>query len=39
MKLFDTGMRFYRGNTHAHSTESDGRLSPEAVFETYRAAG
>ncbi len=39
MKLFDSNMPFYRGNTHAHSTRSDGRLSPEEVFETYRSAG
>jgi hypothetical protein len=38
-ELFKPGMRFFKGNTHAHSTASDGRLSPEAVFETYRAAG
>lgn len=38
-QLFKPGMRFFKGNTHAHSTASDGRLSPEAVFETYRAAG
>jgi hypothetical protein len=39
MQLFDPNMPFYKGNTHAHSTQSDGRLSPEAVFETYRSAG
>ena len=39
MQLFDPDMKFYRGNTHAHSTQSDGRLSPEEVFETYHAAG
>jgi hypothetical protein len=38
-QLFKPDMRFFKGNTHAHSTASDGRLSPEAVFETYRAAG
>ena len=39
MRLFDPDMKFYKGNTHAHSTQSDGRLSPEEVFETYHAAG
>ena len=39
MRLFDPDMQFYKGNTHAHSTQSDGRLSPEEVFETYQAAG
>lgn len=31
--------RFYRGNLHTHFTRSDGRLSPEAVVDTYRKAG
>ena len=39
MQLFDSNMQFYKGNTHAHSTQSDGRLTPEEVFETYRSAG
>ncbi len=39
MKLFIPGRRFYKGNTHAHSTASDGRLSPEEVFEAYHDAG
>ena len=39
MQLFDPDMQFFKGNTHAHSTQSDGRLSPEAVFETYHSAG
>lgn len=39
MQLFEPNMRFYKGNTHAHSTQSDGRLSPEEVFETYHSAG
>lgn len=39
MQLFDPNMPFYKGNTHAHSTQSDGRLSPEEVFETYHSAG
>ena len=31
--------RFYRGNLHAHSTRSDGRLEPEAVADAYRGEG
>jgi len=38
-QLFKPGQPFFKGNTHAHSTASDGRLAPAEVFETYRAAG
>lgn len=31
--------RFYRGNLHAHSTNSDGGMSPEAVCSVYRQQG
>jgi hypothetical protein len=31
--------RFYRGNLHCHSTNSDGRLAPEAVVAAYREQG
>lgn len=31
--------RFYRGNLHTHSTNSDGILPPGEVIERYRAAG
>jgi hypothetical protein len=31
--------RFYKGNLHCHSTESDGRLPPEEVCAFYRRAG
>lgn len=30
---------FYKGNLHTHSTNSDGRLLPEAVCRAYREAG
>lgn len=39
MKLFDERLPFFKGNTHAHTTLSDGELPPEAVMELYRAAG
>ena len=31
--------RWYRGNTHAHTTNSDGTLSPIQLAEAYRQAG
>ena len=31
--------RFWRGNIHTHSNQSDGLLSPEAVVEAYKNAG
>lgn len=31
--------KFYRGNLHTHSTNSDGRISPEEVCRRYREAG
>lgn len=30
---------FYKANLHCHSTDSDGRLSPEALVEAYRSQG
>jgi hypothetical protein len=36
---FDKPGRFYRGNLHTHSTQSDGKLSPEAVCARYRELG
>lgn len=31
--------RFWRGNIHTHTNQSDGVLSPEAVVEAYKNAG
>ena len=31
--------RWYRGNTHSHSTESDGRIPMDERFAAYREAG
>ena len=39
MILFDPNKRFYKGNLHTHTTNSDGRRSPEDVLATYRAEG
>lgn len=36
---FDRPGRWFRGNTHSHSTESDGRLSVPDRFAAYRDAG
>lgn len=34
-----TGLSWYRGNTHSHTTESDGDSSPEYVARWYREHG
>lgn len=31
--------RFYRANLHCHSTDSDGKMTPEQLVEEYRARG
>ena len=36
---FSTPGRFWRGNIHTHSNQSDGALSPEAVITAYKNAG
>jgi len=36
---FEVEGRWYRGNLHCHTTESDGRLSPEDAAKHYRARG
>ena len=33
------GKKWYKGNLHTHSTNSDGRLSPEEVIGLYREEG
>lgn len=37
--FFTTAGKFYRGNLHTHSTNSDGVLSPEEVCRRYQAEG
>ena len=40
LQPFDTeGLRWYRGNTHAHTTESDGDSPPEQVARWYKEHG
>ena len=36
---FSLAGRFWRGNIHTHSDQSDGALSPEAVITAYKNAG
>jgi len=36
---FDKPGRFWKGNLHTHSTNSDGTLTPEAVCRSYQEAG
>ena len=39
MKLFDESLNWYKGNTHTHTTISDGDKRPEESIEIYRAKG
>ncbi len=39
LSAFTAPGRFWRGNLHTHSTNSDGVLSPEEVCRRYRAEG
>ena len=39
MFLFDEGKNFYKGNLHAHTSMSDGRLTPEEVKALYAGNG
>lgn len=39
MELFTADMPFWKGNTHAHTTRSDGRRDPKEVISFYREAG
>ncbi|MEM7730030.1 MAG: CehA/McbA family metallohydrolase [Pseudomonadota bacterium] len=38
-EAFDAPGRFWRGNIHGHSTNSDGHLSPEEACAAYREQG
>ena len=37
--MFETGMPFWKGNTHCHSTISDGALTPQEVMDYYESRG
>ena len=39
MLMFDPDKRFFKGNLHTHTTNSDGRRSPEDVLKLYRENG
>ena len=39
MKLFDPSLPFYKGNLHTHTTNSDGRVTPEESMRQYKDAG
>lgn len=39
MKLFDSKKSFFKGNLHTHTTNSDGRKSPEEALKLYQANG
>ncbi len=39
LKFFSTPGKFYRGNLHTHSTQSDGALEPGEVCRRYQAEG
>lgn len=39
MKLFKDNQSFFRANLHAHTKNSDGRLSPEECLQLYRGLG
>lgn len=38
-KLFDGTGHWYRGNLHSHTTNSDGRMTPEEAVHAYQAQG
>lgn len=38
-QLFDKNLPVFKGNTHVHTSISDGRRSPEDAIALYRAAG
>lgn len=37
--LLDSGLNFYKGNMHCHSTQSDGRLTPNELKTLYKSHG
>ncbi len=39
MKLFDENKRFYKGNLHTHTKNSDGRRTPDEAKELYCSNG
>lgn len=39
MRQDEYGRKWYKGNLHTHTTNSDGRLAPEVVINLYKEAG
>ena len=39
MKVFDPNLPFYKGNLHAHTTRSDGDLTPEECIQGFKDHG
>lgn len=39
MKVFDQSLPFYKGNLHAHTTRSDGKLTPEECIQRFKDHG
>ena len=39
MKLIDSAKKYYKGNLHTHTTNSDGRLSPDEAIHEYAQRG
>lgn len=39
MKLIDSAKKYYKGNTHAHTTRSDGLKAPEETMRLFKDAG
>ena len=39
MLMFDPGKPFFKGNLHTHTTNSDGKCTPEEALDAYQAHG
>jgi hypothetical protein len=39
MQLFNNNYKWFKGNTHTHTTNSDGRLTPKEAIELYKSKG
>ncbi len=39
LKLYNTEMQWYKGNTHTHTTKSDGQKDPDEVIALYKEQG
>jgi hypothetical protein len=39
MQLFNDNYKWFKGNTHTHTTNSDGRLTPDEAIKLYKSKG